>query len=262
MKTRLQLMATLCVLAWGVVPVVVIAQPAREVLFQTSTIGALLEGVYDGDVTFAQLKHHGDFGLGTLNCLDGEVIGFDSQFYQINVAGEVHPIADTAITPFAVVTFFDVDKSLDLRERSDWDDLQAFIRTMMPTDNLMYAIKVEGWFRYVKTRSVPRQTKPYPRLAEVVKHQAIFEFRNVRGTLVGFWLPDYMQGVNVPGFHLHFLTEDRTGGGHLLDCQMLRGQVAIDYTPAFYMALPDTDEFYQVDLHEDKRDELEKVEKD
>ena len=265
MKARGMLIPLFVLLICGLVavPMMVEAAPAaREILFQTSTVGALMEGVYDGDVTFAELKKRGDFGLGTLNGLDGEVLGFDGEFYQIDATGEVHVIPDTAKTPFAAVTFFDADKSLGLRERSDWDGLQTFIRTMMPSENLMYAIKVEGWFRYVKTRSVPRQTKPYPRLAEVVKHQAIFEFRNVRGTLVGFWLPDYMQGVNVPGFHLHFLTDDRTGGGHLLDCQMLRGQVAIDYTPTFYMALPDTDEFYQIDLREDKRDELEKVEKD
>ena len=243
-------------------PMIVAAAPApREVLFQTSTIGALLEGVYDGDLTFRQLERYGDFGLGTLNGLDGEVIGLDGQFYQIDASGEVHVISDTAKTPFAAVTFFDADKSLRLLERSDWQDLQAFVRTMMPSNNLMYAIKVEGFFRYVKTRSVPRQSKPYPRLAEVVKHQPTFKFRNVRGTLAGFWLPEYLQGVNVPGFHLHFLTDDHTGGGHLLDCQLLHGQVEIDYTSAFTMALPEVEEFYEVDLHPDKKSELEKVEK-
>ena len=234
--------------------------PAREILFQTSTIGALMEGVYDGDLTFAQLKRRGDFGIGTLNGLDREVIGFDGDFYQIDASGQVRRIPNSAQTPFAVVTFFEPDKVLSLPRRTDYGGLQLFLDTVLPSRNLMYAIKVEGSFRYVKTRSVPRQTKPYPRLAEVIKQQPTFEFRNVRGILVGFWLPGYMDGVNVPGYHLHFLTEDRTGGGHLLECQLRRGQVEIDYTPAFFMALPTQGDFYAADLGEDKQTELEELE--
>ena len=60
-----------------------------HVLFQASTIAALLEGAYDGDLSFAELAEHGDLGLGTLNGLDGEMIALDGRFYRADVDGSV-----------------------------------------------------------------------------------------------------------------------------------------------------------------------------
>ena len=133
--------------------------------------------------------------------------------------------------------------------------------SLLPTTNIPYALKIEGLFRHVQTRSVPRQTKPYPKLVEVVKNQPTFEFENVRGILVGFRLPEYMKGINVTGYHLHFLTEDKTGGGHLLECQIQNATLEIDYTSAFHMVLPTAGAFYEADVAQDKEEELEKVEK-
>ncbi len=239
------------------------AQPQAniDVLFQTSTINALLEGVYDGEVTFEQLKGHGDFGIGTLNGLDGEVIGFDGAFYQIDAQGSVHEIADAGQTPFACVTFFEADRTEEVEDIASYEKLEEVVDGLLPTVNIPYAVRIEGLFSHVKTRSVPKQSKPYPKLVEVVKHQPTFEFANVRGTLAGFRLPEYMKGINVTGYHLHFLTEDRTGGGHLLECQIEQGRLEIDCTSAFHMVLPAAGEFYEADIADEKAEELEKVEK-
>jgi acetolactate decarboxylase len=78
---------------------------AYHTLFQTSTIDALLEGKYDGDVSFAQLEERGDFGLGTLNALDGEMIALEGNFYQVKADGRAYEIDKRTRTPFAVVTF-------------------------------------------------------------------------------------------------------------------------------------------------------------
>lgn len=131
----------------------------------------------------------------------------------------------------------------------------------MPTKNIFYAIKIDGVFGYIKTRSVPRQDKPYPPLVEVVKNQPIFEFHNAEGTIAGFRCPDYVKGVNVPGYHLHFITDDKKAGGRLLECQMQNVRVGIDYTSEFFMTLPGHSEFYKVDLTKEKEKELKKVEK-
>ena len=236
-------------------------QKNKDVLFQISTIGALLEGVYDGETTYGKLKRHGDFGIGTFNDLDGEMIGLEGKFYQIKTDGIAYLVDDSMKTPFATVTFFESDKSALLNNVENYGQLKQYLDKLLPTKNIFYAIKIEGVFKYVKTRSVPGQNKPYPLLVEVVKTQSIFEFHNVKGTIAGFWCPCYVEGVNVPGYHLHFITEDRKAGGHLLECHLQNARVEIDYTSEFYMALLKSDEFYKTDLTRKKQKELERVER-
>ena len=252
--------------AWAAIFSVVLfgcSQPDRneEVLFQASTINALLEGVYDGEITYGELKQHGDFGIGTFNGLDGEMIGLDGMFYQVKSDGVAYAVADSMKTPFAAVTFFEADKEVALDQSVDYEQLRHFLDQMLPTQNIFYAIKIEGTFTYIKTRSVPGQHKPYPPLVEVVKHQPTFEFHDVMGTIVGFRCPAYVKGVNVPGYHLHFITEDKKGGGHVLDCRIQDVTIGIDYTSGFYLTLPEASAFYETDLSKEKESELEQVEK-
>jgi len=236
-------------------------QGNRDVLFQTSTLGALLEGVYDGHTTCGELKRHGDFGIGTFDALDGEMVVLGGKVYQVRADGKVYSPKDSLGTPFAVVTFFEPDKTLVLDSCRDYEELQEYLDSSLPTKNILYAIRIESTFTYIKTRSVPKQKKPYPRLVEVVKNQPTFEFHNVRGTIVGFRLPFYMDGINVPGYHFHFITEDKTAGGHLLDCSASNVNIELDYTHGFYMVLPEQSEFYRADMTKKEHGEVEKVEK-
>lgn len=236
-------------------------QKDRDVLFQTSTINALLEGIYDGETTYGELKQHGDFGLGTFNGLDGEMVGLDGKFYQVKTDGIAYPVSDSVKTPFAVVTFFKTDKTVVLEKAEDYSQLKQYLDYSLPTKNIFYAIKIEGVFKYIKTRSVPGQTKPYPPLVEVTKNQPIFEFHDVKGTIVGFRCPVYVKGINVPGYHLHFITKNKKAGGHILECQMRNVNIEVDYTSKFFMVLPEHSAFYKVDLSKEKQTELEKVEK-
>lgn len=242
---------------WGCATV----QPDRDVLFQTSTIDALLVGVYDGETDFKTLKKNGDFGLGTFNGLDGEMIALDGTFYQIKVDGVAYPVEESMKTPFSVVTFFESDDHGQLNGMLNYEQLKQCIDSLIPTKNLFYAVKIDGIFNYVKTRSVPRQYKPYPPLVEVVKNQAIFEFHNVKGTILGFRTPGYVKGINVPGYHLHFITEDRNAGGHLLACQTQQVEIQVDYSSKFYMVLPQATDFGEANLTKERHKELEKVEK-
>ncbi len=219
-----------------------------DVLFQTSTLDALLEGVYDGDMTFGELREHGDFGLGTFDALDGEMIEIDHQVYQIKADGIAYRVDDTMKSPFAVVTFFEPDQTASSDKAMDCTQLEELLDSLLPTENIPYAFKLEGTFAYLKARSVPRQTKPYPPLVEVLENQPIFEFQDVTGVMVGFRLPGYMEGVNASGYHFHFLTEDRTAGGHVLECQPQNVTIGIDYTDEWYVVLPEGGAFYEVDF--------------
>jgi len=222
----------------------------RDVLFQVSTIGSLLKGLYDGNMSCGELKQHGDFGLGTFDHLDGEMIVVDGMVFQIRSDGKALPVPDGITTPFAVVTFFDRDSSMVLERPMDYVNLQHFLDSSIQTRNIPYALKIEGKFTYMKTRSVPKQNKPYLPLVEVIKVQPVFQFRDVPGVMVGFRSPDYLEGVNVPGYHFHFITDDRSAGGHVLECLIERVIITIDSTPNFFMALPEDDTFFQTDFGE------------
>lgn len=233
----------------------------RETVHQISILSALLEGQYDGQTSFAELKKYGDTGIGTFEGLDGEMIELDGEFYQVKADGVAYPVADTMKTPFASVTFFQADKSQAINEDTNFQQLQELIDSMIDNENIFYAVKVTGSFKYVKTRSVPGQQKPYPPLAEVTKNQPTFEFDDVDGTLAGFLCPAYVEGLNVPGYHLHFLNAAKNAGGHLLDFIMASGQVEIDATPNFYMRLPENGDFGKIDMTEDRSQETNIVEK-
>jgi acetolactate decarboxylase len=143
----------------------------------------------------------------------------------------------------------------------NFSQTKALIEENIPSENLMYAIRIDGEFNYMKTRSVPSQTKPYPRLIDVINNeQAIFELSDVKGSIVGFWLPYYVEGMNVPGYHFHFINEGRNTGGHTLDYKMTSGTIYIDYTYELELTLPQTDEFAGLDLQRKKDGELHSVE--
>lgn len=233
----------------------------KDTLFQISTIDALLEGVYDGEMTCRELKQYGNFGIGTFDGLDGEMIELSGNIYQIRADGVASAAADSTKVPFAAVTSFEPDKAILLDKSMDFKQLAQYLDTLLPTKNIFYAIKITGDYAYIKSRSVPRQDKPYPPLVEVVKSQPTFEFQNVKGTVLGFRCPEYVKGINVPSYHLHFLTEDGKAGGHLLECLIQNAQVEIDYTCGFYMALPEGGAFYQANLTGEKHSDLNKVEK-
>ncbi len=221
-------------------------------LFQTSTIGALMEGVYDGEMTLEDLSAYGDFGLGTVEALDGEMVGLDGQFYQIKSDGKAYLLNDSMKTPFAEVVFFQPEETMTMDGTSNLSELESYLDSKLATLNLFYGVRIDGKFGYVKTRSVPMQEKPYPPLTEAVADQKIFEFHNVEGTVVGFRCPDYAKGVNVPGYHLHFITHDRSAGGHLLDFEIEDASVSVDSISGFQMVLPQSEAFHKADLSDDQ----------
>jgi len=252
-------------------------QDNHDTLYQVSTISALLKGDYDGSVSFGELKQHGNFGLGTFQSLDGEMIALDGCFYQIAADGRIREVSDKQTPPFAVVTWFEPDLVLHIAtlkkitqsgvsdQAMNLDRLRNYLDSQLPTTNLFYAVRIDADFSYVKTRSVPSQKKPYPPLAEVAATQPIFEFHSLHGTIVGLRCPDYVKGINVPGWHFHFITADRTGGGHLLEAVIetqnsKNSFIQIDQSDEFQMTLPQSDYFYRLNLSENVVPVLKKVE--
>lgn len=230
----------------------------EDSLTQASTIGALMAGLYDGEISIGQLKKNGDFGIGTANALDGELIAMDGQFYHFRSDGILYPMTDDETTPFATVTHFQPEVTYFNVEGLSFEQLEKALIDKVPTTNLAYAFKITGKFSYVQTRVVRKQERPYQRLTEAVKSQAFFEMNDVEGIILGYYVPPYMNGLNITGFHFHFVTNDMKAGGHLVDCMMEIGDVEIDYKYAFKMVLPVTSEFYNADLSVEGLDIVEK----
>jgi acetolactate decarboxylase len=220
-------LAVACVL-WP--PVAWARDHGRDTLHQISTLAALLEGDYDGRAAFRDLRPLGDFGLGTFDRLDGEMIALDGRFYRVGVDGRATRVRPDETTPFAAVTSFRADQAFRIEGPTSCDTLGDAIRARFVSDELVQAIKVTGRFSSLLTRSVPAQEKPYVPLADALEEEVRFGFYDVDATLVGFWVPAALSDVNVGGFHFHALTDDETSGGHVLDCAPLSVKVEIDVT--------------------------------
>jgi acetolactate decarboxylase len=233
----------------------------KDAIYQTSTLSALSEAVYDGETTIKELMKYGNLGLGTLNGLDGEMLALDGKFYQVKYDGKVMDVDENMKTPFAIVKFFQADIEYSINEKIDYNRLIKYMDSKLPTKNIFYAIKITGTFDSVKTRSVARQYIPYPRLVDAVKNQSIFEFKNIKGTIIGFRFPEYAAGINMPGYHFHFISEDKKSGGHLLGCDVKDAKIELDFSHQLYMIIPQQGAFYKVNLEQDKRNEIEKIEK-
>ncbi len=234
----------------------------RETLFQVGTIDALMQGVYDGGITCGALRSRGDLGLGTFQGLDGEMLVLDGIVYQVRGDGSVSKAPDVLETPFAVVTQFDADSQQHLKDVTDLGDLERRIaETVAAKPNLIYAVKLQGVFTRVLTRSVDRQEKPYPPLKEALAGQHEFRFEQRRGTMVGFYLPQLMAGLNVPGLHIHFLTAEADGGGHVLDLQAESLELLLDATAFLQLQMPLDEPFQKAVLGGQANEELEKLER-
>lgn len=237
------------------------AAPAgRDTIYQTAPIDALMAGVYDGNYAVGDLKRYGNIGVGTLNGLDGELMYLDGQMFQICVDGKVYPVPDSNLTPFAAVTWLDRDIQIKAVSATSLEEFTRLLDRALPSSNLFFAVRVDGEFDYVKTRSVPKQQKPYRPLSVVANEQKVFEFQHVKGTIIGFRCPPFVKGINVPGYHFHFLKEDRKGGGHVLDLRGSRLDVVLDPSDSFYMGLPSQGDFINADLSGDRQKELHRVE--
>lgn len=209
-----------------------------HVLFQASTIGALLDGAFEGDVSFAELAGQGDHGLGTVDHLDGEMVALDGRFYRADVRGRIDELPASARTPFAVVVPFSPDLEFALEGSHDHDSLLAAIERRIPPGAPTTAVRMDGRFQLVEARSVPRQEPPYRPLTEVVADQRVFRLEDVNGSMVGFRFPTYAEGIEVSGWHLHFISEDRSRGGHVLDSRSSSLRVRLDPSRELHVELP------------------------
>jgi len=227
----------------------------QHTLFQVSTSGALVQGIYERVVSSRLLLNYGDFGLGTFENLDGEMVVLDGAIYQVRSDGKLLNITDDVGTPFAVVTHFTADQDQTIESASSFEEITKVCDQYRDSDNLFYAFRIDGHFAHIHTRAMKATPDGLP-LAKAAAIQPEFEFTEVEGTLVGIWAPQFSSALNIAGYHFHFLSEDRTKGGHLLECSGKNLRVRVDRLNDFHLSLPESEEFLRADLTQDTSKDL------
>jgi acetolactate decarboxylase len=207
-------------------------------LFQTSTIEALLGGAFDGDVTIAELLEHGDHGLGTLNGLDGELIVIGGEAWKANLDCTLVRPDPASRTPYAAVVPFSPADRLEFKGPLTEPELRRRLQSRVGIPTRPRAIRFDGHFDFVRVRSVARQQPPYPTLAEAIAHQHVSELIDVSGTMIGFSFPDALDGIEMVGWHLHFVTDDRARGGHALSFELRHVTGLVDDLRDLHVELP------------------------
>jgi acetolactate decarboxylase len=211
-----------------------------------STLQALMQGDYYGAVSVGTLLARGDTGLGTFDALDGEMVVLDGVVYKAAYDGSITAMGADVLSPFANVAFIGDGQTVESSFEGGYDGLLTALSALAPDQNMPGLFRITGTFENVKVRSVPRQAEPYPPLTDVVKNQAVFEMEQAQGVIVGFRFPQYMGDINTTGYHLHFLSDDLSFGGHLLD--MESGTFPLQYCELneFNMVLPESISLYNV----------------
>ncbi len=223
-------------------------QPRSNRLYQTSTMAALLDAVYDGETTIDELLEHGNFGLGTFNGLDGEMIVNEHIVHQFRADGHAGTVPAELRTPFACVTHFEPEHTIYLDAPMDKPELEALVDSTIANPNLIVAVRFTGVFEQVRTRTVFCQCHPYPKMLDVVAKQPSLHFGVGGGTMLGFRTPAYMQGLNVAGYHLHFLDDQQKRGGHVTGYRVFAGRLELAVISEVEIQLPRSRAFAEANL--------------
>lgn len=230
----------------------------RHSIFQVSTSNALVKGVFGGVTTVGELKRHGDFGLGTFSRLDGELVMLDGECFRATAGGSIGLAEDEMGVPFAVVTRFHTDIA-ETMAAATLSSLADTVDGLRPSNNLFVGIRVDGVFTDLMLRAAC-PALPGEGLVEATRHQSEFSSSQVTGSLVGFWSPPYARTVNIPGFHFHFISSDRTFGGHVLDLRTGEIELSLHVESDLHLAIPETEEFLAADLSGEHQSALHQAE--
>ena len=268
MKTNLKKKIALAMIAGlltGSVGYASSAVAERESLNQVALLQSLAQGYFGGTVTVKDMRALGDTGIGTFEGLNGEMIMLDGTVYQALGDGRVVVAGDKVAVPYATVTYFDNDLSVELKDVRDKEAFEEILNKEVRTcgENSFYMVKLHTEFSSILFRSEYGSQKPYPTLVEALKgKQTEFTAKNIKGTLVGLYCPNYMGGLNTPGWHFHFISDDRKQGGHILELSFKEGTVELDKTDKFTMILHNDPQFHEMNLAKDMSKDIKSAEHD
>jgi acetolactate decarboxylase len=233
-------------------------------IYQVSTLQALAMGYSRSVVSVGDFLKHGDIGLGTFENVDGEMILLGGKCYRALEDGAVTEAEPDMGVPFAVTTFLQDGPSFSAEDVGDMESLKQMLDNKIEEGfglNSMHIVKIDGEFSKIYARSEAPYRSQHVTLKEILqKTQNDYEFSDIKGTLVCVYFPDYMDGINAPGWHLHFVSDDRKSGGHVFDLKMKQGAAIINKISRVEIELPNTPAFDTYSLKDASQDEIKEVE--
>lgn len=236
----------------------------ENVMYQVSTLQALALGYSRAVITADELLLHGDTGLGTFEDVNGEMIVMDGHCYRADQSGNVTVVAPQTGVPFAAVARLYGEQQFSLKDMADITSVRTELTRRIEERfglNSMHIVRIDGEFQMVDARSEAPYRSHHISLKEVLSQtQEAFLFEKIRGSLVGVYYPNYMDGINMPGWHLHFLSEDRSKGGHVFDVSLREGMAKVDKISNIHINLPKEPAFDTYTLEQDLQDEIKSVE--
>ena len=149
--------------------------------------------------------------------------------------------ADTGV-PFASVAPMTSPLEYAIGSAENIDELKKLLTLKIEEGfglNSMHVIRIDGSFSRISARSEKGTHAHHVTLKDALSvTQKSFVFENVKGSLVCVYYPDYMDGINAAGWHLHFISDDRTKGGHVFELSMEQGTAKAARLTAIEIAFP------------------------
>lgn len=216
----------------------IVPQDNSTTVWQLSPFALLMGGAFDGVVSVREVAWHGNMGVGASDELNGEFAVLNGRFYQFLAGGRAEQPAQSMPVPFAIMTRWSGGVPVQLASGQQFTapDLPA-VDAQLPTTDAFYALMLTGTWSQVRARTFKRQTPPYRPIDAAM--QDTFTIQNVRGTMVGFREPQAVGSLSVPNYHLHFVSENGTRGGHVLGFTA-GADVRLEYSlrPYFTLYIP------------------------
>ncbi|SNR77043.1 acetolactate decarboxylase [Lutibacter agarilyticus] len=227
-----------------------IAKIDQDVFYHYSIWEAFVNKIYDGTLKASELKERGTIGLGSYNALEGELVMLDGILYEALGDGSVIVVNDTTKIAYANAAFYKEDVAFKFEDTYNYEDLRKELNLQTGSKNFFYAFKIHGTFQKLKLGGVPKQEKPYTEGLDVlIPNRPVFDKENITGTMVGFYCPEFIGKINVTGYHLHFVSDDKKSAGHVMEftnaSDLTGGYKKIS---KYQFDLPETNEYEAVNL--------------
>ncbi|MCF8999170.1 acetolactate decarboxylase [Acinetobacter nectaris] len=216
-------------------------------IYQFSTIGALMSGYFYPDQDVSEVCSCSSIGLGCSEKLNAELTISDGKLYTATAEKSLESHTSALFVPFYQVTNFNNYKQYQILETTQ-DTLEQTIKHIILLKNNFVAVKIKAHFTNLVLRR-PYASDKMRNIEDVSNNQLVSQYKDISGCLIGFWTPELFGRISVPGFHLHFLSDDLMISGHVLSYHFDSAELQIEEKRTIEIMNPNRSEFAELDIN-------------